>query len=154
MTDSPRPNFWRELDLEELNQAEWEALCDGCGRCCLHKLEDESSGEVVYTAVACEFLNTESCRCTDYQQRFNLAANCIDVRRGLKQQTLQLNDLPKSCAYRLRGEGRPLNVWHPLESGDNGQIHRDNISVRGKVLSAEFVHEDDFEDHVITWVEL
>lgn len=153
MTESLRPNFWRELDLEDLNPAEWEALCDGCGRCCLHKLQDEDSGEIVYTAVACQFLDTEQCRCTDYQQRFDLAANCIDVRRGLSDKTLRLGDLPQSCAYRLRGEGRRLHSWHPLEYGDASQIHRDNISVRGKVLSAEFVHADDFEDHVITWVE-
>lgn len=154
MRDELRPEFWRTLPLHELNSLEWEALCDGCGRCCLHKLQDENSAELVYTGVACQYLDIERCQCKDYSQRLSLAADCIDVRSALGDGSLTLSNLPASCAYRLRGEDKPLYDWHPLISGDGAQIHSDNISVRGKVLSAEYVHDDDFEDHVINWVEL
>ena len=120
-----REHFW-ELPLGELNRVEWESLCDGCGHCCLHKLEDEETGEIAGTNVACKLLDTETARCTDYRHRRAYVPDCLRL-------TLKLVDtvpwLPGTCAYRLRAEGRPLPEWHPLLTGSHGTVST-SLSVR------------------------
>ena len=111
--------WWHEKALTELSSAQWEALCDVCAKCCLHKLEDEDSGEVFYTKVRCRFLNERTCRCTDYGNRSTLVANCIDLRTA---DWTELDWLPSTCAYRLRAHGQQLPKWHPLVSGMGGVL--------------------------------
>ncbi|RMD46563.1 MAG: YcgN family cysteine cluster protein, partial [Alphaproteobacteria bacterium] len=120
-----RPRFW-ELPLEQLTPDEWEALCDGCGLCCLHKLEDADTGEIVWTRVGCRLLDPETCRCGNYALRKTLVPDCVVLtRRNIAEIAYWM---PPSCAYRLRHEGRPLPSWHPLVSGDPGSVHREGPS--------------------------
>ena len=142
--------FWESKSLTEMSDAEWEALCDGCARCCLHKLEDSDTGEVFYTRVRCSYLDEKHCRCSDYPRRSELMPNCLDLRR---ENLEELHWLPATCAYRLLYEGKPLYDWHPLISGSPHSVHEAGISIRGRVLSDEFVHPDGFEEHIIHWVE-
>lgn len=141
--------FWQEKSLAQMTPAEWESVCDGCGKCCLHKLEDEDDGEVYYTAVACQLLDTDTCRCTDYPNRKARVPECL---------TLTLDDLqefewlPSTCAYRLLAEGEPLPDWHPLVSGDPDAIHRAGMSVAGKVVPEAQVAPDEMEEYIIHWV--
>lgn len=142
--------FWEQKSLAEMTATEWESLCDGCGRCCLAKLEDEESGEVYFTSVACRLLDTDSCRCTDYADRLRQVADCV----ALSADTVAgISWLPPTCAYRLVAEGKPLHDWHPLLSGCTESVHKAGISVRGRVISEVFVHEDDLEDHIVHWVD-
>ncbi len=141
--------FWVSKSLREMSKNEWESLCDGCGKCCLHKLECEDSGDVFYTSVACKYLNLDSCSCSDYTHRKSLVAECLELRVD------DIDDffwLPQTCAYRLLAEGKPLFDWHPLVSGSKDTIHSSGVSVKGKVLSEENVNEDDMEEYVIRWV--
>ncbi len=142
--------WWHEKALTELSSAQWEALCDGCAKCCLHKLEDEDSGEVFYTKVRCRFLNERTCRCTDYGNRSTLVANCIDLRTA---DWTRLDWLPSTCAYRLRAHGQQLPAWHPLMSGSGDAVHRQGISIRGRAISDEYVHPDGYDEHIVHWVE-
>ncbi len=142
--------FWEQKPLAEMTDAEWESLCDGCARCCLHKLEDADSGEVYYTQVRCRYLVEESCRCSDYAHRNELMPNCIDLRR---EDLAALHWLPATCAYRLLYEGKPLYDWHPLISGSPDSVHEAGISIRGRALSDEFVHPDGYQEHIIHWVD-
>lgn len=137
--------FWRSKALHELSTTEWESLCDGCGKCCLHKLEDEDTGRVHLTMVACELLDVASCRCRDYASRHRFVPDCIRIRPDNVASLM----LPASCAYRLVAEGRDLPAWHPLVSGDPDAVHRANASVQGWAVSARDVEEDDLEDYVI-----
>ncbi|MCW8125008.1 YcgN family cysteine cluster protein [Microbulbifer halophilus] len=141
--------FWQRKTLEQMTGAEWESLCDGCGRCCLHRLEDEDSGEVYSTNVACRLLDTHSCRCGDYPHRKRHVPDCIQLG---PQDAREFHWLPPTCAYRTLAEGRPLPDWHPLVSGSAETVHRAGISVRDAVVSEELVHPDDFEEHIVTWV--
>ncbi len=142
--------FWREKKLSELTHEEWESLCDGCSRCCLHKMEDEQTGELFYTRIVCRYMDMETCRCTSYENRTILVPTCLK----LQAETLQdVYFLPDTCAYRLLAEGRDLPPWHPLVSGNPESVHAAGISVQGKVLSEEYVHPDGWEEHVIDWVE-
>ena len=143
------PNWW-DKPITELSREEWEGLCDGCAKCCLHKLEDEESGEVYYTRVRCRHLDEQACRCTDYTNRSVLVPNCIQLR---VEELEALHWLPSTCAYRLRAAGLPLPDWHPLVSGDPDSVHQAGVSVRGRSLSDEFVHPDGFEEHIVHWVE-
>ena len=139
--------FWKEKSLADMSRAEWESLCDGCGQCCLHKLQDEDSGEIAYTNVACRLLDHETCRCKKYEQRKLLVPDCVVLS---PDQVPEFVWLPETCAYRLIAEGRELHDWHPLISGDPATVHAAGISVRGKV-----VHERDaldLEDHIIEWI--
>ena len=138
--------FW-ELPLKQLRRDEWEALCDGCGKCCLNKIEYEDTGELAFTRVACRLLDGETCRCASYENRHQLVPECIVL-------TPQMLDeiswwLPATCAYRLRAEGKPLPEWHYLISGDRDSVHRAGASVRGWTVSEVQVDEDDWEDYII-----
>lgn len=144
------PRFWESKSLEEMNTQEWESLCDGCARCCLLKLEDDETAEVVYTRVVCHLLDSQRCRCRKYEQRHALVPDCVVLTAA---EARSFTWLPQSCAYRTLAEGRPLAEWHPLVSGDPKSVHRAGISVRGKVVSERHVHPDDLEDQVIKWVQ-
>ena len=140
--------YWRTKTLEEMTRAEWEALCDGCARCCLLKLEDEDTGEIAYTDIACRLLDTGTCRCTRYRQRLRLVPECVDLT---PEQVRRLGWLPSTCAYRLLAEGRDLAWWHPLVSGDPETVHEAGISVRGRVVPER--RGDDPEERIVTWPE-
>lgn len=138
--------FWETKTLEEMSPSEWERLCDGCGRCCLHKLEFEDTGEVCYTAVACRLLDLRRCRCRDYEHRMELVDDCL----RLSPETLAEADwLPRSCAYRLLFEGRPLPWWHPLVSGDRASVHAAGISVRDRAIHEQYVDTEDLEPYIL-----
>jgi uncharacterized cysteine cluster protein YcgN (CxxCxxCC family) len=141
--------FWKTTQLADMTSAEWESLCDGCGKCCLHKLEDESDGEVYYTDIACQYLDAKTCRCIDYSQREILVAECLTLG---PQQIAEFHWLPATCAYRLISEGKELPLWHPLMSGDKESVHQAGQSVKGRVVAETDVDLYDYEDHVITWV--
>ena len=143
-----RERFW-ELPLDSLNRAEWEALCDGCARCCLSKLQDEDSGEVVYTRVVCRYLDQGQCRCTEYKRRQELVPDCLVLT---PENLPHLDWIPDTCAYKLREQGLPLPDWHPLLSGSREAMEAAGIPVTGKVISEDHVHEDGMEEHVIRWV--
>jgi uncharacterized cysteine cluster protein YcgN (CxxCxxCC family) len=135
--------FW-EQPLEALNRGEWEALCDGCGKCCVHKVEDDLSGELHATNVACRLLDRHSCRCSDYKHRKAFVPDCIRLSLA---NVRTLPWLPKTCAYRLRAEGKPLPDWHYLICGDPEAVHRAGMSVRGWTISED--EAGDFEHHLI-----
>jgi uncharacterized cysteine cluster protein YcgN (CxxCxxCC family) len=121
--------FWKTKPLAEMSESEWESLCDGCGKCCLIGLEDEDTGEIYLTDVACDLFDGETCRCKDYANRKSIIPDCVKLTA---QNIEELSWLPKTCAYRLVHEGRDLKPWHPLVSGDPESVHRANASVRGK----------------------
>lgn len=150
MADIVRRPFWETKTLAEMSQAEWESVCDGCGKCCLHKLEDHDSGEVFYTDVACRLLDTTQCRCSDYSARRKLVPDCISLRHS---DPADLHWLPASCGYRVLAEGRILEDWHPLISGDANSVHNAGISIRGRCTSENDVKDIDYEDRIIYWVE-
>ena len=124
-------NFW-EKPLPELDRAQWEALCDGCGKCCLHKVEDEDTGAIHNTNVACKLLDSHSGRCTNYPGRKALVPDCVQLT---PEKAGRLAWLPSSCAYRLRAAGLPLPDWHYLVCGDPEAVHRAGMSVRGWTVS-------------------
>ena len=144
LTRRPTGRFWDDKPLDALDRAEREALCDGCGQCCVHKREDEDTGELFATTVACKLLDRHSGRCADYKHRRAYVPECVRLTPRL---VAQLDWLPATCAYRLRGEGRPLPDWHPLNSGDPESVHRAGISVRGWTVSE--VEAGDLEDHIV-----
>lgn len=145
----PAPDL-TTLPLAELDDRQWEALCDGCAKCCLHKLEDEDSGDIVFTKVRCRYLDEEHCRCSDYANRSRLVPGCINLR-GLDPGSL--NWLPSTCAYRLRANNLPLPEWHYLVSGSRETVHEAGVSIRGRAVSDEFVHPDGYDEHIIHWIE-
>jgi uncharacterized protein len=142
-------SFWREKSLEAMSPDEWEALCDGCARCCLVKLEDEDDGTVQYTKVACDLLDAGTCRCTRYPERHVLVPDCIEFTPAL---AATLAWLPDTCAYRLVAEGRDLPEWHPLVSGRSESVHEAGVSVRGRIIPVRMIAEEALEEHVIDWV--
>ena len=140
--------FWRTKTLTELSRGEWEALCDGCGRCCLVKLEDEDTGQVHTTDVACRLLDCDTCRCTDYDNRFDKVADCLKIDLDAVE---NLSWLPPTCAYRLVGEGKDLYWWHHLVSGSTETVHLAGISVRGRTLSEDDVALEDLPERIVMW---
>lgn len=141
-----RARFW-ELPLTSLRPDEWEALCDGCGKCCLNKIEYEDSGEVDFTRVACKLLDGDTCRCSSYANRHDYVPDCIVLTpKKLKEIAWWL---PRTCAYRLRAEGKPLYDWHHLISGDPEAVHRAGISLRGRTVSEAAITEDQWDQYII-----
>ncbi len=138
--------FWQEKTLSQMSFSEWESLCDGCARCCLHKLEDEDSGEIFFTRVACRLLDIETCRCTRYADRCRLVTDCLDLRSGFTQ----FHWLPSSCAYRLLAEGKALPAWHPLISGDPGTVRGAGVTVNLFAISED--QAGDPAEYVIEWL--
>lgn len=142
-----RSPAWLEKPLGQLDQGQWEALCDGCAKCCLHKVEDEHGGTVRYTNIACRLLDLETCRCTDYPNRQQRVADCVTLDSGSKA---RLDWLPKTCAYRLRAGQQRLSSWHPLVSGEPDSAHLAGVSIRAWAVSERQLDDlDRLEDHVI-----
>ena len=139
--------FWECKPLKKMSQAEWEALCDGCGKCCLNKLEDEDSGEVALTRVACRLLDDDTCRCAHYDNRHQFVPDCIVLRPD--NLDTHAYWMPDTCAYRLLWQGNPLPDWHPLISGTPDSVHQAGISVRGITVSEFDIPQDDWEEYII-----
>jgi uncharacterized cysteine cluster protein YcgN (CxxCxxCC family) len=140
--------FWRRKTLAKMSRAEWESLCDGCGKCCLHKVEYVNTGEIKHSDVACRLLDLESCRCGDYSNRVAKVSDCTVLK---PEDVGRFKWLPSTCAYRLIHEGSDLPAWHPLVSGDPESVHRAGISVRGRA-----VHEGpgiEPEQRFVTWAD-
>ena len=133
--------FWEEKPLHQLDRGQWEALCDGCGKCCLHKLEDEETGEVFPTNVACRLLNRRSGQCRDYKNRKRFVPDCVQLTPGKLE---ELDWLPSTCAYRLVAHGEPLPEWHHLISGSTETVHEAGMSVRGWTVSEDEAGELEF----------
>lgn len=138
-------NFWKNVPLSKMTRSQWESLCDGCGRCCLNKLEDEN-GEIFFTDIACRFLDHTSCRCQRYNQRTKVVSDCLALS---PDKTHDFRLLPETCAYRRLSEGKSLPHWHPLISGDSDSIHHSGISVRNKCISEEKVLRRHWDSHII-----
>jgi uncharacterized protein len=138
-----RKPFWQTKTLGQMSPAEWESLCDGCGLCCLIRFEDEDTGEIIPTRVACKLFDDKLCRCSDYEHRKAQVPDCIKLTPGNIEDLLWM---PKSCAYRRLHEGRGLASWHPLVSGDPESVHRAGVSIRGQTISEATL--DDPEDAV------
>jgi uncharacterized protein len=141
--------FWHRKSLAEMTEEEWESLCDGCGRCCLNKLEEEDTGRIYFTDVGCRLLDGESCRCRDYSHRTQEVDDCVRLR---PDNVGKINWLPPTCAYRLLAEGRDLYWWHPLVSGDPMTVHIAGVSVRGRVSASEVdVPDEELEERIVGW---
>ena len=145
MQDLP---FWKQKKLEDLNSAEWESLCDGCGKCCVLKLEDIDTGDIHYTDVGCKLLDGESCQCSDYTNRKALVPDCVILT---PQGRDALHWMPASCAYRLLNEGKPLPDWHPLVTGNADSTRLSGNSVAGQIVPETSVAEIDMPDHIREW---
>ncbi|MEM7120749.1 MAG: YcgN family cysteine cluster protein [Pseudomonadota bacterium] len=146
MTAEP---FWRTKTLAELTPKEWESLCDGCGKCCLVKLEDEDTGEIDPTDVACRLLELGTCRCGDYVNRKRKVPDCVILS---PDNVGELRWMPATCAYRLVHEGKDLYPWHHLVCGDRDVVHKLGISIKGRVVSERDIPDEDLPDHVIDWL--
>ena len=141
--------FWRAKRLEELSEAEWESLCDGCGRCCLVKLEEEETENIYFTDVGCRLLDTGTCRCRDYRHRTERVDDCV---RLTPETIAEIGWLPPTCGYRLIADGKDLYWWHPLVSGDPDTVHQAGISVRGRIKDLEDdVPVDALERRIVDW---
>jgi uncharacterized cysteine cluster protein YcgN (CxxCxxCC family) len=138
--------FWKTKTLSDMTRAEWESLCDGCGRCCLHKLRDDDTGEISWTNVACRLLDSHACRCTDYANRRTHIPDCV---RLTPEAVAEIDWLPPSCAYRRLQAGQGLAWWHPLVSGSQETVHTAGISVRGRVIDER--HAGPLEYHLTAW---
>lgn len=137
--------FWQRKSLNEMSADEWEALCDGCAQCCIIKFEDVDTKELFFTDVVCQYLDIPTCRCSAYRQRSQLVPTCLVLTPNLVR---QLTWMPKTCAYRLLAEGKPLPWWHPLVSGNVDTVHLAGASVQGKVISEKGIPEDELEEHI------
>ncbi|MBN8899815.1 MAG: hypothetical protein BGO51_26670 [Rhodospirillales bacterium 69-11] len=140
------PAFWKTKTLEEMTPAEWESLCDGCGRCCLHKLRDDDTQALSFTNVACRLLDLESCGCSKYERRHRYVPDCVRLTPATVR---EIDWLPPSCAYRRLADGKDLAWWHPLVSGDPETVHQAGISVRGRVVSER--NAGPLEHHIVDW---
>jgi uncharacterized protein len=145
MSDAP---FWKTKTLSEMSLSEWESLCDGCGKCCLSKLEDEDTGEIHWTSVACRLFDSGACKCRDYPNRTKKVHDCVQLT---PDNVGTISWLPSTCAYRLVHEGRDLFDWHPLISGSAKTVHEAGVSVRGKVTAFEddLASTDDYLLHML-----
>ncbi|MFT8597567.1 YcgN family cysteine cluster protein [Acetobacter orientalis] len=145
MTTPPLP-FWETTPLSEMSTQEWESLCDGCGRCCLHKLRDEETDEIHYTSVACRLLDTATCRCTDYAKRHRKVQDCITLTPDMVK---ELDWLPPDCAYRRLSENKGLPEWHPLITGTDESVKTSGASAAGRCISER--KAGDLEDYLVAW---
>ncbi len=141
-------SFWKTKKLPEMTTEEWESLCDNCGKCCLHKLEDEDTGEIVFTSVACKLINLNTCRCTRYNERTRLVPECLNLKQ---YDFTQYHWLPSTCAYRLLNDGKELPKWHPLISGNTSSVKKAGVSIRRYAIRESIGM--DLEDYVIEWLD-
>lgn len=132
--------FWKEKKLEEMSKDEWESLCDGCGLCCLIRLEDEDTGEIVQSNIACKYLNLDTCKCTDYKNRKKNVPDCWVIT---PENIDKIYWMPDTCAYKLVYQGQDLYDWHPLKSGDKNSTHKEGISYIGEMVSEDETDIDD-----------
>lgn len=139
-------HFWETKTLEQMSPEEWESLCDGCGLCCLVKLEDEDSGEVCTTSVSCRQLDIETCRCNDYENRLEKVSMCVQL--NIENISI-MHWMPESCAYRLLYNDKPLPEWHPLISGYGNSVHDAGVSVKFFALSEEYIHPEQLTDFLM-----
>jgi len=144
------PAFWETKSLSDMSRSEWESLCDSCGRCCLVKLQDGDSDEILQTNVACQLLDIDRCRCQDYDARVEKVARCM-ILAPEKKELFKI--LPHTCAYRRLDEGRDLPSWHPLITGDLQSVHHSGVSVKDYAQSEEYIHPDQLHEHVINFNE-
>jgi uncharacterized cysteine cluster protein YcgN (CxxCxxCC family) len=145
MPDPAQPRFWTTKTLAQMTAEEWESLCDGCGKCCLHKVQIKGI-KLKITNVACRLLDHDTCRCTNYPQRKTLVPDCV----VLTPDTVgQLDWLPTTCAYRLVNDGKDLPDWHPLVSGDPNSVHAAGISVRGRIVKER--KAGSLVNHIVPW---
>jgi uncharacterized cysteine cluster protein YcgN (CxxCxxCC family) len=142
--------YWQHKPIEELSSEEWESLCDGCGKCCLHKLEDVDTELVYATDVACRLLDLETGRCLNYSERHKLVSDCLSLS---PENIKQFDWLPSTCAYRLRARGEPLPDWHPLHTGDADSTRKAGKSICGRACSELQVPIEDLEEHIVVWAE-
>ena len=149
MSTDLRPQFWKKYSLTELNSAEWEALCDGCGLCCLIKLEDEELQEIAYTKVACKLLDCQTAQCSNYSQRVQHVPDCIQLT---PEKLANIQWLPASCAYRRLEQGKSLPSWHYLNSGTRSSIIQSKKSAAGRCISEVEVDEEQIEDYIVRWI--
>jgi len=140
--------FWKEKTLEELTPEEWEALCDGCGKCCLFKLINKNTKKVEYTNVTCKYLNLDDIQCMHYADRHTLVPDCVILTPELVR---QFDWLPDTCAYKLLAQGKDLKWWHPLISGDRKSVLMAGVSIKGKVVSEDDIDPNDLEDMIVNW---
>lgn len=140
-------SFWLNKKPHEMTEQEWESLCDNCGKCCLHKLEDEDTGEIYYTSVVCNLINLDTCRCTRYSERTRLVPDCLDLKQhDFKEFTW----LPSTCAYRLIADGKPLPDWHPLLSGNLASVQEAGVAISSYAMKESEV--EDLQEHIIHWL--
>jgi uncharacterized cysteine cluster protein YcgN (CxxCxxCC family) len=140
--------FWKTKTLEEMTPDEWEAVCDGCAKCCLVKLEDEETGDIAYTRLHCRLLDGQTCRCSNYAERKTHVPDCI---RLTPKALTEIKWMPDTCAYKLLQKGQPLPPWHHLVCGDRHAIHESGHSVRGQTYNEDDVDEEDLGDWIIDW---
>lgn len=140
--------FWEHKTLAQMSVQEWESLCDNCGKCCLHKLENEETEEIFYTSVVCDLIDLQSCRCTRYTERTRLVPECLDLKQ---HDFAAYTWLPTTCAYRLLADGKPLPDWHPLITGDPNSVQEAGVSIRSYAMKESEVNDP--EEHIIEWLE-
>ncbi len=144
-------SFWQTKKLAEMTSDEWESLCDNCGKCCLHKLEDEDTGDIYFTSVACKLIDLTTCRCTRYAERIALIPECLDIKL---LDLAQYHWLPATCAYRLLNDGEELPLWHPLLTGSTDAVEKADISIRSFALNETEVDDlEDLEDYIVEWLD-
>lgn len=148
--DLQADQFWQHKALSEMSSSEWESLCDGCGKCCLVKLEDADNGDIYHTDVGCKLLDLHSCQCSNYQRRHEFVDDCMKLSPN---NIGELDWLPESCSYRMLARGQELPSWHHLISGNRDKVHSYGISLRGRAVSELDVRDDRMEDHIIHWVD-
>jgi uncharacterized protein len=142
--------FWESKSLKEMTREEWESLCDGCGKCCLIKLEDEETSLIHFTNVVCQYLDQKRCKCTVYETRRKWVPTCLKLQ---PDELDGLHWMPSSCAYRLLHEGKSLPAWHPLLTGSRQSMIDTGNTITGRVISEEYVHDEQLQEHIVHWVD-